>query len=233
MRLYDDLLPSLASELLLPGVSVERSSNRAKIGKAVGELAKILTDNNLRVEAVEKDIGGVLGEYTFTGRIDLLAKNMSGKYFIIDMKWTYSDRKKKEEVENLEDLQLSLYSRFLAESCDCPEVDSGYYMLKQHVLFSTTDLEGVSPIVPVLQTDSAVKKGHRALDKRFSQIKEGLIIAQGVDELLALRDDEKDVKKIQERRIETARESGELYRVPPCMYCDYSYLCGYAEGMIR
>ena len=106
-------------------------------------------------------------------------------------------------------------------------------MLKQHVLFSTTDLEGVSPIVPVLQTDSAVEKGHRALDKRFSQIKEGLIIAQGVDELLALRDDEKDVKKIQERRIETARESGEMYRVPPCKYCDYSYLCGYAEGMIR
>ena len=235
--LYDELLPSMASELLLEGRELERRRLKTGIVHAVEDLAEKIISLGLTVkrpeEELKQDLKAGGGAIPFVGYADLVLKTSSGDTFILDMKWSSYSKYRKAEVENGDALQLAAYT-WLLKSTGAAEaggnVHAGYYMLAQRELLSDSPLLGKEALSSARSLDEIWNSGIRAWEKDFENLSVGTIEAKGIKEkLLAAETGAKD-EKIQEKMSKEAAEQGLLYIKPPCKFCDYKTLCGFDKA---
>ena len=143
-------------------------------------LISLINDNNFSIIACEQPLSshGVCYlpslDLNVTGFIDLVLQDQNGKPFIIDMKWTYSDKKYKEKLTNEEAIQLSLYAAAL-QYLDGNTI--GYYLFNQNKFLSTAELKGKNIELVNCDFSNAVvlEKIKQSLAIRWSEFEQGQI----------------------------------------------------------
>gem|GEM_PF-740858 len=239
--LFDDGVEAMASELLLPGREIEHRRARSMIAIAVRRLAEALERTGLTVEATEEFLevplnggtlnGATLRDATLRGPADLIARDRTGRPFVIDLKWSGSSRYRREEIERGEALQLAVYTwmirrRDAADAAGSTGAGSAYFMLVQGELLSASPLLMAEALESELTEQEVFERVLRGCEERVSQMNDGLLEATGVTKALRLEEEGIKEEKLAERLRSEHRERGVLYRTPPCPFCDYGRLCG-------
>ena len=111
-RKFEELLPSMAAELLLDGRNVERQRILRTLLDAVKVLVTEINERKLLVKGNEKELHGTFENLDFLGFSDIYLEDASGNKFVIDMKWSTSSYYKK-HLEEDKALQLATYSWLL------------------------------------------------------------------------------------------------------------------------
>lgn len=224
--LYDNLLPSMASELLLEGNAIENMRCRASIMDAVRQLVEAINRLDLKVEKTEAPLEAQINGIPFVGYADLLLRDKNGHPFVLDMKWSYTSKYYRQEVEEGSALQLATYAWMLRTAESAPEVHTGYFMLAQGQIISDSALLAEDAINPPRTLEEVWDIAVSALNNDIKQLDDGLIEARGIKELLAQEECGKKEEEINEMFKQQCLDNGMLYRKPLCKYCDYSRLCG-------
>lgn len=229
-RLYDLLAPSMASELLLEGNAIENLRYRGAIMEAVRQLVEAIHRLQLRVEKTEAPLEAMVDNIPFIGYADLLLRDTDGHPFVIDMKWSWSSKYRRQEVEEGSALQLAAYAWMLRSVEMTQNVHAGYFMLAQGQLISDSALLGSDATSSPHTLEEIWDMGIASMNEAVKILEDGLIEARGVKEsLLQIEDgtnDEKTKMKIKEQFL----AKGMLYQSPPCGFCDYRRLCDWSGG---
>ena len=182
----DNVLRQQAYVFLEKEHRFELSEFRFTLYKSFKSLIDIINTNKLSLKSCEYKFGWgkdlivdeALGK--LLGSIDLLLEDYSNNPFIIDLKWTFSDKKYKEKIEKGEAIQLALYSA----SINKRELSrTAYFMLNQNVLITSSSLKGKNiHHIPVdYDNQDVLDKLKFSLEYRWKQIKNGdLEIADGL-----------------------------------------------------
>lgn len=109
---FEQLLPSMAAELLLDGRNVERNRICKTLVESVETLVKEINDRKLLVKGNEKELHGSFDGMDFLGFSDIYLEDACGNKFVIDMKWSSSSYYEKHLKED-KALQLAVYSWLL------------------------------------------------------------------------------------------------------------------------
>ncbi len=242
--LYDQLLPSMAAELLLDGNAVERQRYQTAVSQAVGKLVKGINQRHLLVEQTEAPLTANMKGIPFIGYADMLLRDREGKPYVLDLKWSYTDKHHRQGVEQGTALQLATYAWMLRsadssspENLSLPaevaqQVDTGYFMLAQGTLLS----DSASLTEEVLKTPYSLEQtwnmGVAAFEQAMAQLEKGTIEVRGVEEMITLAQPETTEEKLQEDLIHQRLEQGLLYQKPPCRFCDFGGICGKIQGNI-
>lgn len=243
-KLYDKLILSMASELLLEGKSLEKTRYKTSIVNAVRLLVKSINKYKLTVETtegkleseVEFDLKGQLTSKVrsipFIGYADLLLSDKAGKNYVLDLKWTSSSNYRRNEIKEGEALQLASYSWLLKSTNHLAKVSSGYFMLAQGELLS----DSPSLTDDVIESDYPLAKvwdmGLDSMKDVISQFEEGFVEARGIIEYKDSMENGIDIDKVSAKNKAQYQEGGRLYQKPPCSYCDFTYLCGLEGGSL-
>ena len=213
-ELYDSLVGSMASELLLEGNELENIRYKSAIVTAVRELVTAISRLNLAVEKSEERLEGNLDGIPFTGYADLLLRDKEGNPFILDMKWSGSSRYRREEVEQGDALQLATYSWLLKAANLESMVHSAYFMLAQGELLSDSDLLQDEALPSEYTHEEIWEMGVKSWNQCVIALSSGRVEAGGVKVRL-LRDSE-GIKedKIQENLKSECVDRGMLYQRP-------------------
>ncbi len=230
-RLYDLLLPSMASELLLEGSAIENIRYQAAVTRAVSQLVEVVNDLGLTVERTEAELTGLVMDIPFIGYADLLLRDRAGRPFVLDLKWSRSAKYRRAEVEEGAALQLAAYAWMLRSAVPASDVQVGFFMLAQGQLISDSDLLAERAIVSRHTLKEVWDLGVTSLKDVFDQLVKGNIEARGISELLIRQMEGISAEKLEARQKEKYREQGMLYQKPFCGYCDYGRLCGWSGGV--
>ena len=225
-ELYDSLVGSMASELLLEGNELDNIRYKSAIVNAVRELVTAISKLDLLVERSEERLEGSLDGIPFTGYADLLLRDKEGNPFILDMKWSGSSRYRKEEVEQGEALQLATYSWLLKSANPESMVHSAYFMLAQGELLSDSDLLQEEALVSKYTREEIWEMGVKSWNQCVIDLNSGRVEAGGVK--LRLIGESEGIKedKIKQNLKSECVARGMLYQGPLCGFCDFSVLCG-------
>lgn len=117
---------------------------------------QIVEENNLTIVGSELDIMVDLPSVgKFNAKIDMLLKNASGRYIVMDFKWTDSSTKKRaEEIINNTEMQLALYAEAVKKCSEIKgdEIEAiGYFMLRQGEFLTEYDQFKKSKHICVLE----------------------------------------------------------------------------------
>lgn len=229
-ELYDSLVGSMASELLLDGNELENKRYRLAIVNAVKQLVGAIDRLGLTVEKAEAWLEGDLDGVKFRGKADLLLRDKQGHPFVLDLKWSNSSRYKKEEVEEGSALQLACYAWMMGSVDGESWAHGGYFMLAQGELISASALLREEALCSAYSLPEIWEMGVACSKERLQALNSGQLEAGGVTELL--RQAREDLSADQVRAL-TKSEScrrGLLYQRPSCGFCDFALLCGMAGG---
>ena len=128
-ELLDDLIDHIAAPLRLPELAAQLAEARARLPAAMAELARTLAVNELTVEEAEKQVSATFeNALSVRGAVDLIARDKNGQHVIIDLKWTRSEKKRREELQQGNAVQLATYGAMTAG--DAP-YRAGYFLLNQ------------------------------------------------------------------------------------------------------
>ncbi|MBN2061718.1 MAG: PD-(D/E)XK nuclease family protein [Deltaproteobacteria bacterium] len=225
-ELYDSLVGSMATELLLEGNELENMRYRHAIRTAVRELVSAVSRLDLTVGRSEERLEGNLDGIPFTGYADLLLRDKNGNPFVLDMKWSGSSRYRKEEVEQGEALQLATYSWLLKSAKPGSRVHSAYFMLAQGELLSDSDLLQDEALTSKYTQEEIWEMGVNSWNQCMKDLRRGRVEAGGVK--LRLIEESEGLKedRIKENLKSECIAKGMLYQGPQCGFCDFGVLCG-------
>lgn len=224
-KLFDLLLPSMASELMLEGNAIEKLRYRSAISEAVRQLVLNVNRINLKVEKTEAYLEAIVNDIPFVGYADLLLRDIDGHPYVLDLKWTGSKEYRKQEIKDGLSLQLASYAWMLKYIESVQKVHTGYFMLSQGLLLSDSTIMTDDAIDSVCTLDEVWKMGVASINDIIEKFNRGIIEARGVMEAIEGKSEEKE-KNIY---INEYRSKGMLYQFPPCRFCDYALLCGLPE----
>ena len=178
--LLEGRIDQLAAPLRLPEFAEELNVARRRLPLAMASLAKCLLDNNLVVEATEKQVSGTFeAVLAMHGAVDLLTRDPNGQAVIVDLKWTRSDRTRVDEIAKGNAVQLASYGALV--SGDQP-YRAGYFLLSQRQ-FAT--LEGSGLIGRQVSGDRSLPDTWTAIIAAWktwrSAAEDGQILATGVE----------------------------------------------------
>jgi RecB family exonuclease len=210
--LLEGLVDQLAAPLRHPEQVEELNFARRRLPSAMAALARVLIDNQLRVEATERQVSGTFESLlSLRGAVDLVARDRDGRAVIIDLKWTRSERSRIEELISGGAVQLATYGALISGP---GPYRAGYFLLNQRQ-FATLAGDGligraVDGARSFPETWAAIVAGWRTWrDVALA----GSILATGVDgaadHLPAGLDIEREVR---------------------CDRCNYSTLCRTAKA---
>ena len=182
-NLYDQLLPSMASELLLEGRMVEKHRYREEIIRAIYTLVEAINRYGLTVEATEAPLEGEINGISLTGYADLLLRDHGGQAFVLDMKWSISAKYMRQEVEDGSALQLATYAWMLKNAEAAPDVHAGYFMLAQGQFISDSPLLGSNAVIPARSLEETWDMAVATLDEVWNDLEQGSLKAHGIEEL--------------------------------------------------
>ncbi len=128
-ELLDVLIEQIAAPLHLPELAAQLAEAHGRLPAAMAELARTLAVNELTVEEAEKQVSATFeNALSVRGAVDLVARDKDGHHVIIDLKWTRSEKKRREELEQGNAVQLATYGAMTAG--DEP-YRAGYFLLNQ------------------------------------------------------------------------------------------------------
>lgn len=229
-QLYDRLIPSMASELLLEGNSIMKQRYRTSIVEAVRQLVAAINNIGLRVEKTEAQLSAEIEGIPFIGYADLLLRDRDENTFIIDMKWSSSSKYRRQELEEGNALQLAAYAWMIRSAEPEKMVHAGYFMLAQGEMITDSNILAEEACNSPYTLEQVWSMGTSSMKKEYKRLDSGLIEVRGVMELIEARNRNIKEEKIREE-LKLARDmDGELYISPPCRFCDFKYLCGFSGG---
>ncbi|PGH57161.1 hypothetical protein CRT60_11825 [Azospirillum palustre] len=208
--LFDRLLPALAAPLLRPGLGLEMERARVGVAEAARRLVALIVEAGLRVRGCEVAVETELDGVTLEGRIDLLLETAAGAPVVLDLKWSGSDKRRRQEIAEGRAVQLAVYGRLVGGEMG-PAVPAGYMMLAQQRLLACAP----APFPPHLHVPGsdlpavwrAAWSGRLAALERLA---DGDIRAAGIPDGDGPGSD----------------EPVGLTLEPPCNFCGYGRLCG-------
>jgi RecB family exonuclease len=128
-ELLDGLIDHIAAPLRLPELAAKLAEARARLPAAMAALARTLADNELTVEETEKQVSASFETaLSVRGAVDLVARDKNGQHVIIDLKWTRNDKKRREELQQGNAVQLATYGAMTAGN---ESYRAGYFLLNQ------------------------------------------------------------------------------------------------------
>jgi ATP-dependent helicase/nuclease subunit B len=228
--LYDSLVGSMASELLLEGKELENRRYRQSIIGAVRELVSNISKLGLVVESSEERLEGELRGIPFTGFADLILRDKKGNPFVLDLKWSGSSRYKKQEVEDGDALQLAAYAWLLKAADPKASVGTGYFMLAQGELLSDSGLLKDNALESEHTLEAIWEMGVKSWDESIAALKGGRVDVPGVAMQIKVNSEGVLEKKIMEGLKSECAANGMLYQKPLCGFCDFTVLCGLSEA---
>lgn len=217
--LFDRLLPALAAPLQKPGLGLERERARAAIADAARVLAGLIEAAGLTVRGCETPVEETLAEgVTVEGIIDLLLERAgtgggSGQPVILDLKWSGSDKYRRQEIAEGKAIQLAVYGRLVGQG---EAVPAGYFMLAQQRLLACSP-DPFPPHAHVPGSDLPVvwRDAWDSRGTRLAGLARGEILAAGIPD-----------DGLSNNGGGGAYEDAALVLSPSCGLCDYSRLCG-------
>jgi ATP-dependent helicase/nuclease subunit B len=229
-NLYDSLLPSMAAELLLDGNAVERQRYRAAVAGAVEKLVSAINQRQLKVEKTEATLNATFNGIPFVGYADMILRDQEGHPYVLDLKWSSSDKYHRKYVEQGNALQLATYAWMLRAGVPSEVAVTGYFLLAQGKLISDSSELVDTPIPAPHSLERTWEMGEAAYAQTMEQLKNGLIEVRGVQEMLEAQEAGIGEDKIREQRLIQGRDAGILYQEPPCRFCDFGGICGKNGG---
>ncbi len=214
---FNDMGPTHAAPLFLPGHDAERAEALQAARSAAKQLATLL-DDGWEVESVEKSYEGKALGTGLAGKLDLVLKKGLVRA-VVDLKWG-GERYRRESLVAGAAVQLATYAELLRQD-GATDVPVGYFILVTQALLSADKrLASKGMTLPVShnaeQTWASVEKSWQAAWKKAAA---GTLTAPGVSDAAP---------------EQTARdEAGELVVAPPCRYCEYAGLCGRMYGTLE
>ncbi|WP_225199233.1 PD-(D/E)XK nuclease family protein [Gluconobacter oxydans] len=206
VALFEELLPRVAAPLQQPEFAGELAAARERVPAALETLVRTLHARGLEVVGAELDREGEAGGLPLQGRLDLLVRQ-GATPAVIDLKWTRSARRYREEIAKGRALQLAVYGA-IAEPGTA--ATGAYYLLRQRRLFAPRgSLLAEEDIEAVRGLDETL---HGVIDDVSlwrSQLDGGNLLAMGVGEAADHRP--------AELMFEASKE--------PCRFCDLTGLC--------
>lgn len=224
----DELLPHLASELLLPGQSARLKNLRATLSANVMKFFTWVSAAGITIQQMEKPFEKTLhltvdGEpmsVPVKGAIDVAGIDSEGRPAVLDLKWSNRDKYRLEEVREGKALQLALYQWALAEDGESEGPAAAYYLLKQGTFASTYPGFGGSA-APVEGPGALWGKAVKAATFSVSEVVHGRIAATPLVDAARAESGGETAEAL-------AAADGRFYGKPPCRFCHFSRLCGLA-----
>ena len=206
--LFDDLLPRIAAPLQQPELAGELAAARERVPAALEALVRMLHDRGLEVVGAELDREGAAKGLALQGRLDLLVRRGSASA-VVDLKWTRSVRRYRDEIADGRAVQLAVYGA-IADPHGAAMASGGYFLLRQRRLFAERgslladeDIEALRDQTDTLRVVIDDWGTWRSL------LDQGVVVAAGVGEAAALR------------------PAGLVFEASndPCKFCDLTGLC--------
>ena len=136
---FDEFLPAIAAPLLRPEHAGELADARSRIPSAVGTLGRPTAPKESagrgKIEATRE--AAFADGLQVKGRIDLLVKHPSQGFGVIDLKWSRSAKRRREEIATGRALQLATYGA-IVDTHGLAPVPGAYYLLRQRRLLGET-----------------------------------------------------------------------------------------------
>lgn len=132
--LFDELLLAVAAPLAQPGLAGELAAARARLPASLAQLARRLRAIGVEVIGTEVERSASFNDdLSVNGRMDLVVRHPVHGLGIIDLKWTRSARRRRDELAEGRAIQLATYGAILGERGD-PHAPAAFYLLNQRRL---------------------------------------------------------------------------------------------------
>jgi ATP-dependent helicase/nuclease subunit B len=220
-----ELVPKMASSLLLPGSAPQLRQARESIPSSVEHLTKLLIDADAKVEGCEIPLKAKINEQTeLFGDLDLLVRLPSDTFVVLDFKWSSKPFFYRSRIVQGRALQLAIYSWLAsqkqltvgqdAEQSGFPA--AGFFMFRHGQLFFTED--GIFPNYTVVRRSARTLEDTwnltiDAYNREIANLKNGNVTATDVDP---------DRAELTVFTVPTMAD-------PPCKFCDFTHFCGKEE----
>ncbi|MDA3951068.1 MAG: PD-(D/E)XK nuclease family protein [Spirochaeta sp.] len=233
--LFDELVPAMAAELLLPGRGLARQRYREVVIAAVTALREVILRLGLTITQVETflkaswelsiDADTSTLTVTFRGPADMELADEAGNPFVLDLKYSYGETYYTDLVSRGQALQLASYAWLIEQHSRRRAIGSGYFLLPRHRLITDSPRAGDDAVASHRTLAEIWRRGEHSVIQALRRLHtDGIVAVTGLQE--AEGDDAAG------GREETIEESGGLYVKPPCRFCDYPVICGYRRGQI-
>jgi hypothetical protein len=203
------LLEREGATLLLYGREPERNAFLNRVKNAAWSLISILRNNNWSVLHTELDLEGEFCDIPIRGKADLVLQR-GDELAIVDFKWSGAKRRR-EMIQNGEDLQLTLYAHLLPPPDHLPHtayfiLEEGKMIARNRAAFSDAILAGRGEETHSDAFERICDKMEKTFRWRMEQIRRGhveLRTARTAPELEALY--EGQLMELLEMKTEDAR----------------------------
>ncbi|CBS87254.1 PD-(D/E)XK nuclease family protein [Azospirillum lipoferum] len=216
--LFDRLLPVLAAPLLRLGQGLELERARAAVADAARMLAGLIGGAGLTVRGCEVEFqetlagdmgGGIAGDIVVDGTVDMLLEDETGGPVILDLKWSRTDRHRRQEIAEGRAIQLAVYGRLVGGGVTT-SVPAGYFMLaQQRLLFTEPAPFPAHAHIPGSDLPEVWRSAWDSRTRQLDRLRSGEIVAAGI--------------------ADTGCDGAgppAIVLTPPCRICDYGRLCG-------
>ena len=209
-EVFETLLNAIAAPLQQPEFAGEMAAARSRIPLALEQLANVLRQKRLDVVGTELDRAVDFGDgLSVRGRLDLVVRHPVKGMGVIDLKWTKSAKRRREELSDGRALQLATYGA-IADPDGGGSVPGAYYLLNQRRLIGPTgavvageEIDTARSLADTWNDLVTTWQAWRALAAG------GTALATGVPEASGLVPDNLGVSPCKE----------------PCRYCEFTTLC--------
>jgi hypothetical protein len=186
------LLPREGATLLLYGREPDRNAFLHRVKNAAWSLVSLIRANGWEVAHTELELEGHFGPMPVRGKADLVLRR-GDEQAIVDLKWSGAKRRK-ELIQNGEDLQLVLYAKLLPPAEIWPHtayfiLDEGKIVARNAAAFREAVVAGKGGEDHAAACAAIFEKMLRTYAWRIAQIREGLLeirTARTASELEAL-----------------------------------------------
>jgi hypothetical protein len=224
-QLFDELLPQMAAELLLPGNHLRRERARATVVSAVTKLTQTITNLGLRIVQSEQSletswpltVAGSEIDMLLKGYADLELSDADGAPFVFDLKYSYGRSFYTKLVEKGEAIQLAVYTQLLHRLRGREARGAGYFLLPTGTVVTSAEIAGAQGVEAERTTAEVWKRTERAVAAALETV---TVTGEITTAALLERETEADTRR------EEADERGEIYQEPPCRFCDFCVICG-------
>ncbi|RVH06270.1 PD-(D/E)XK nuclease family protein [Sinorhizobium meliloti] len=205
--LFEALLPQIAAPLLQSEYAGELSAARELVPAALESLIRLLHERELEVVGSELQREGSYGQLALQGRLDLLVSR-GPQVAVLDLKWTRSERRFREEIANGSAVQLAVYRAISTDAGT--KGTGGYFLLRQRRILAGDGSILTDHPIESERMDSETLDMIAGDWKRWRDLaSSGVLVAAGFDDAVDHRPEGLEFEPPKE----------------PCRFCDLTSLC--------
>lgn len=173
-----ELLPREGATMLMYGREPERNAFMNRVKNAAWSLVSLIRSNGWEVAHTELDLEGSFVSVPVRGKADLVLRR-DDEWAIVDLKWSGAKRRK-ELIQNGEDLQLVLYANLLPPPGHWPHtayfiLEEGKMIARNQVAFKEAIVAGKSGDDHALACEAIFERMAKTFAWRLAQIEKGIL----------------------------------------------------------